>query len=112
MSKYEELRDMPVVTVEQIVRFREAVFTYIKQLERDLKLAQEHDTQPYPTAWAYEQACAALAASKDRASNYEEALESIVHLHDGHTEHHINVSKHSYDLYWIAVKALQDGRAT
>jgi len=23
MSKYEELRDMPVVTVEQIVRFRE-----------------------------------------------------------------------------------------
>jgi hypothetical protein len=30
--------------------------------ERDLAIA--HDTQPYPTAWAYEQACAALHAAK------------------------------------------------
>ena len=33
--------------------------------ERDLAL--EHDTQPYPTAWAYEQACKALDFAKAQA---------------------------------------------
>jgi len=38
--------------------------SYIEKLEADVKrleterdLALEHDTQPYPTAWAYEKAC-------------------------------------------------------
>lgn len=39
--KYEELRDMPVVTVEQIVRFREAVLAYIKELEQKLEVLHE-----------------------------------------------------------------------
>jgi hypothetical protein len=77
MSKLEELRYMPVVTVEQIVRFREAVFTYIKELEKERDLALEHDTQPYPTAWAYEQTCAALTECKERVGRLEEALQDV-----------------------------------
>lgn len=37
--------------------------------ERDLAIA--HDRQPYPTAWAYEQACAALDAHRERADAAE-----------------------------------------
>ena len=43
--------------------------------ERDLAIA--HDRQPYPTAWAYEQACTALHAQRARAEAAEARLASV-----------------------------------
>ncbi len=43
--------------------------------ERDLAIA--HDRQPYPTAWAYEQACKALEKHRARADRLEAALRLI-----------------------------------
>jgi len=40
--------------------------------ERDLAIA--HDRQPYPTAWAYEQACVALERHRERADAAEARL--------------------------------------
>jgi hypothetical protein len=42
--------------------------------ERDLAIA--HDRQPYPTAWAYGQACEALERHRERADKAEAALET------------------------------------
>lgn len=33
----------------------------VERLERERDLAIAHDTQPYPTPWAYDQACAKIA---------------------------------------------------
>jgi hypothetical protein len=49
-------RDNEIATL--IARLRAA------EAERDLAIA--HDTQPYPTAWAYEQACNAAKSEVDR----------------------------------------------
>jgi hypothetical protein len=48
--------------------------------ERDLAIA--HDRQPYPTAWAYEQACAALRRKTDaieRALAFAASLDDAAH---------------------------------
>ena len=43
--------------------------------ERDLAIA--HDRQPYPTAWAYEQACAALEKHRKRADTAEARIAEL-----------------------------------
>lgn len=43
--------------------------------ERDLAVA--HDTQPYPTAWAYEQACKALEDQRTRADAAEAKIAAV-----------------------------------
>lgn len=49
------------------------------RLERDLAVA--HDRQPYPTAWAYEQACKALHQKTD-------AIDQVRAMHRKRTERH------------------------
>lgn len=46
----------------------------IDELRRERDLAIAHDRQPYPTAWAYEQACTALHKHRDRAEQLASAL--------------------------------------
>lgn len=41
------------------------------QLRRERDLAIAHDRQPYPTAWAYEQACTALRKQREGADGAE-----------------------------------------
>lgn len=49
-------------------------------LQRDL--AAGHDQQPYPTAWAYEQACKAARKHRDRADAAEAAVTRVWRLLD------------------------------
>jgi hypothetical protein len=49
-----------------------AVIAELEQLHRERDLAVAHDRQPYPTAWAYEQACKALRKHQQRADAAEE----------------------------------------
>jgi hypothetical protein len=53
----------------------------MEQLRRDRDLAIAHDRQPYPTAWAYEQACKALHKHRDRADRAEAATARVRALH-------------------------------
>jgi hypothetical protein len=43
----------------------------VAQLRRERDLAIAHDRQPYPTTWAYQQACAALEKHRQRADDAE-----------------------------------------
>ncbi|KUN03174.1 hypothetical protein AQI95_24775 [Streptomyces yokosukanensis] len=56
------------------------------RLDRDLAIA--HDRQPYPTAWAYEQACKALRKHQGRAEQLaavlREVLDTFTPMHDKH----------------------------
>jgi hypothetical protein len=52
------------------------------ELRRERDLAIAHDRQPYPTAWAYEQACKALRKHQERADAAEAALARVRLLHD------------------------------
>ncbi|MDJ0460621.1 hypothetical protein [Streptomyces sp. H27-C3] len=45
------------------------------ETERDLAIA--HDRQPYPTTWAHEQACTALATHRRRADTAETAMARV-----------------------------------
>jgi hypothetical protein len=45
-------------------------------LERERDLAIAHDTQPYPTAWAYEQACKALEKMRQENEINRQAAEN------------------------------------
>jgi hypothetical protein len=46
------------------------------ELRRERDLAIAHDRQPYPTAWAYEQACAALNRKTEQIERVRSVLES------------------------------------
>jgi hypothetical protein len=59
------------VLAEKVVQQRERIV----ELEEERDLAIAHDRQPYPTAWAYEQACEALERHRERADKAEAALE-------------------------------------
>jgi hypothetical protein len=48
-----------------------------EQAERERDLAVAHDRQPYPTAWAYEQACKALDKHRARAEQAEAAVQRV-----------------------------------
>ena len=43
----------------------------VKRLETERDLALEHDTQPYPTAWAYEKACDENSRLRDQVKALE-----------------------------------------
>lgn len=49
----------------------------IAELEAERDQAIAHDRQPYPTAWAYEQACAALEKHRERAEKAEAAIARV-----------------------------------
>ena len=51
------------------------------ELRRERDLAIAHDRQPYPTAWAYEQACKALRRKTD-------VLDQVRAMHRKRTERH------------------------
>lgn len=51
----------------------------LEKAERERDLAIAHDTQPYPTADAYEKVCAALETHKRRADSAEADLRGIIH---------------------------------
>lgn len=58
--------------VEAVLRVRDDELAALRA-ERDLAVA--HDRQPYPTAWAYDQACKALREQRERAGNAEQRVE-------------------------------------
>lgn len=47
------------------------------QAENDRDEAIAHDRQPYPTSWAYDQACAALEKHRTRAEDNAEKINSV-----------------------------------
>ena len=47
------------------------------ELEAERDQAITHDRQPYPTAWAYEQACAALEKHRKRADKHEATVARV-----------------------------------
>lgn len=49
----------------------------LAEARRDRDLAVAHDRQPYPTAWAYDQACAALEQHRQRADTAEAAIARV-----------------------------------
>lgn len=49
------------------------------ELRRERDLAIAHDRQPYPTAWAYEQACAALHRKTDAIERVRQLCADPVH---------------------------------
>jgi hypothetical protein len=49
----------------------------VADLTRERDLAVAHDRQPYPTAWAYEQACKSRAAWEARALAGEAELPAV-----------------------------------
>lgn len=51
-----------------------AAVAEVGRLRGELRLAVAHDRQPYPTAHAYEQACAALEKQRRRADRAEAEL--------------------------------------
>lgn len=53
-------------------------------LRRERDLAVAHDRQPYPTAWAYEQACKALEKHRKRAEVAEALLDRVREAHHVH----------------------------
>jgi hypothetical protein len=59
----------------------------VRRLREERDLAIAHDRQPYPTVWAYEQACKALESWRERAEKAEAEigrLHAAIHraLHD------------------------------
>jgi hypothetical protein len=60
----------------------------VDKLRRDLELAIAHDRQPYPTAWAYEQACKAREKHRERADAAEALIAAVRAKHKPRTERH------------------------
>jgi hypothetical protein len=51
----------------------------VDKLRRERDLAIAHDRQPYPTAWAYEQACKAREKHRERAEALAATLREVLH---------------------------------
>ncbi|MFG3585062.1 hypothetical protein [Streptomyces sp. NPDC047990] len=72
--------DLPYVAV-LLERCTDAVMAVADaeqaSLRRERDLAVAHDRQPYPTAWAYEQACTALHTHRERADAVEEQRRAL-----------------------------------
>lgn len=62
----------------------------IARLTRERDLAVAHDRQPYPTAWAYEQACKALEAHRQRAELAEAERDRLKVAHERARKEAIN----------------------
>lgn len=101
------------------LRRRFAVLSQEKaDAEKERDLAVAHDRQPYPTAWAYEQACKALAAAERDRDRLREALRPFLEAADaaglGYDEPadddyvHIEVKARCFD---VARAALSEGGA-
>ena len=76
------LRDDLLTTIAaleaDLARWRERA----EKAERERDLALAHDTQPYPTAHAYEKVCAALEKHTRLLGAAEEAIEALVEYVD------------------------------
>jgi len=53
----------------------DSLISRIKRLGEQLRLAIEHDLQPYPTAYAYEKVCEALHEKEARIKELEDGIE-------------------------------------
>ncbi len=58
-------------------RFLRPLVVALKAAREDRDLAIAHDRQPYPTPWAYEQACAALHRREREVIDLERKIETI-----------------------------------
>ncbi|MEV0526014.1 hypothetical protein AB0I66_21495 [Streptomyces sp. NPDC050439] len=78
----------------------------IIKLTRERDLAIAHDRQPYPTASAYEQACAALHAHRDRAELLATTLDTVLRnfVHKGHP------GEPCLQTGWISVRTVEQWR--
>lgn len=65
----------PLLKLEEKVRVIE--YSAYKSVLRERDLALAHDTQPYPTAWAYDQACKALEAERERNRKLSDELKKL-----------------------------------
>ena len=76
--------DMLLIAEKAAGELLAAKDTKIAELTRERDLAITHDRQPYPTAWAYEQACKALH-ERDRRITAALALiaPTEVHAYEG-----------------------------
>lgn len=69
-SRYEAADEAFETEAERI----RAARARIRELELERNLAVAHDRQPYPTAWAYEQACKALATAREQIRAKDEQI--------------------------------------
>jgi len=76
-------RLLPAIGVSALERTRDqlggVLRPLVEQLRRERDLAIAHDRQPYPTAWAYEQACKALHRKTDALDRVREFLKRHEH---------------------------------
>lgn len=61
----------------KLITDNERLNARVAELEAERDQAIAHDRQPYPTAWAYEQACAALEKHRKRAEKAEAAIARV-----------------------------------
>lgn len=57
MTSEQDFTERPEDTVQRFARQIQTLEAELVETRRARDLAYAHDTQPYPTAWAYEQAC-------------------------------------------------------
>jgi uncharacterized Zn finger protein (UPF0148 family) len=58
----------------------------LERVTKEWDLAIAHDTQPYPTAWAYEQACKALENAKTERDKAREQRDRAMEFADHKSE--------------------------
>lgn len=79
-NEYEEICDKLDALKHYADVDRERIATLqsrIKELERERDLAVAHDRQPYPTAWAYEQACKTIEKYKQQNEAMKKVVEQV-----------------------------------
>lgn len=64
-------------SITEIMGERDDLRTRLAAAEQERDLAIAHDRQPYPTAWAYEQARRVMREAKERAERAEAALAAV-----------------------------------
>ncbi|MEV4174008.1 hypothetical protein [Nonomuraea sp. NPDC049709] len=85
----------------------------LEQLRKERDQAIAHDRQPYPTQWAYDQACAALETHRARADAAEAINDRIAQLHGGpRTERHGSGCVQCGILWPCPTKRALDGEDT
>jgi chromosome segregation ATPase len=66
VDRLHDERNAALARVQEFERTIADLRNQLRETEHQRDLAIAHDSQPYPTQWAYEQACAALDATKER----------------------------------------------
>jgi hypothetical protein len=86
------LRDAALFAADVVLAVRDKEMAALRE-ERDQVIA--HDRQPYPTQWAYDQACAALETQRQRAEQAEAILRELIDPSPcDHFDHHGQCQTH------------------